>query len=114
MQKSERLCDRMKKIGIISDTHGYMDERILHHLRDRDEIWHAGDWGNIEVSDKLLAIAPLKGVYGNIDGRDIRMTYPEKIRFKCEDIEVYITHIGGYPGKYSPSIRKELAENPPN
>ncbi len=104
----------MKKIGIISDTHGYLDDRIIHFLSDRDEIWHAGDWGRIEVSDKLAAIAPIKGVYGNIDGREIRLTYPKTLRFNCEGVNVFMTHIGGYPGKYDPHIREELKSNPPN
>jgi len=104
----------MKKIGIISDTHGYMDDRILHFLKDCDEIWHAGDWGSIQVSDKLKEITPsLRGVYGNIDGQDIRMTYPKISRFNCEDVDVFITHIGGYPGKYAPDIREALKANPP-
>jgi uncharacterized protein len=103
----------MKKIGIISDTHGYLDERILHYLGDRDEIWHAGDWGGIEVSDRLTAIAPVKGVYGNIDGREIRLTYPKDLRFNLEGLEVFMTHIGGYPGKYAPDIRSELKIHPP-
>jgi len=104
----------LKKIGIISDTHGYLDERIIHHLKDRDEIWHAGDWGGIEVSDKLAAIAELKGVYGNIDGREIRLSYPKVLRFNCEGIHVLMTHIGGYPGKYAQDIRDEIKSNPPN
>jgi uncharacterized protein len=90
-----------------------MDDRIIHFLSDRDEIWHAGDWGTIEVSDKLAAIAPVRGVYGNIDGREIRLTYPKDLRFNSEGLEVVMTHIGGYPGKYSPDIRKELQLNPP-
>jgi putative phosphoesterase len=112
--KPDNIYLLMKKIGIISDTHGYMDDRIRHFLSDRDEIWHAGDWGNIAVSDKLVSIALLRGVYGNIDGTDIRLTYPKDLRFMCEGIEVFITHIGGYPGKYAPDIRKELQLKPPN
>jgi uncharacterized protein len=103
----------LKKIGIISDTHGYMDDRIIHFLSDRDEIWHAGDWGTIDVSDKLASVALVKGVYGNIDGTEIRLTYPKDLRFNCEGLEVVMTHIGGYPGKYSPDIRSELQTNPP-
>lgn len=104
----------VKKIGIISDTHGYLDDRIIHFLSDRDEIWHAGDWGDIEVSDKLAAITTVRGVYGNIDGQKIRLTYPKTLRFKCEGVNVFMTHIGGYPGKYFPDIREELKSNPPN
>ncbi len=104
----------MKKIGIISDTHGYMDERILHFLKDCDEIWHAGDWGNYSVAEKLQKEARVRGVYGNIDGQDIRSTYEKAIRFVCEGIVVLITHIGGYPGKYSPDIREAIKRNPPD
>src|ERR1017187_3152704 len=104
----------MKKIGIISDTHGYLDDRILHFLSDRDEIWHAGDWGGIGVSDKLAALATVRGVYGNIDGREIRLTYPKVLRFACEGVDVLITHIGGYPGKYDHGIRAELQSRPPD
>jgi putative phosphoesterase len=104
----------MKKIGILSDTHGYLDDRILHYLEDRDEIWHAGDWGTIDVADRLKKIAPIRGVYGNIDGKEVRLDYPEIIRFKCENVDVFITHIGGYPGKYSPAIKAILQASPPN
>jgi uncharacterized protein len=103
----------MKKIGLLSDTHGYMDERILHHLKGSDEIWHAGDWGTFSVAEQLQTIAPVRGVYGNIDGQDIRITYPKIIRFFCEEVDVVITHIGGYPGKYAADIRSELKTNPP-
>ena len=103
----------MKKIGIISDTHGYMDDRILHYLSGRDEIWHAGDWGTIAVADQLRKIAPLKGVYGNIDGNDIRIEFPKICRFMCEKLDVFITHIGGYPGRYAPDIRPLLQQKPP-
>lgn len=103
----------MKRIGLLSDTHGYMDERILHHLKDADEIWHAGDWGVYAVAEQLQTVAPVRGVYGNIDGQDIRITYPKIIRFRCEDLDVFITHIGGYPGKYAPDIRESLKADPP-
>jgi putative phosphoesterase len=92
-----------------------MDERIIHHLKDTDEIWHAGDWGIYNVVEQLQAITPLvRGVYGNIDGQDIRSTYPKVIRFACENITVLITHIGGYPGRYAPDIRPTLQANPPD
>lgn len=105
----------MKKIGLLSDTHGYMDDRILHHLKDCDEIWHAGDWGSIEVSDKLKEVCPVvRGVYGNIDGKDIRLTYPKDARFKCEEMSIWITHIGGYPGKYAIDVREEIKKNTPD
>ena len=103
----------MTRIGLISDTHNYLDDAVFTHFDKCDEIWHAGDFGTSEVSDKLKAFRPLKGVYGNVDGYDIRAEFPEKLRFKCEDVDVLMTHIGGYPGKYAPSIRGELYANPP-
>jgi uncharacterized protein len=102
----------MKRIGLLSDTHNYLDEKILHHFGQCDEIWHAGDFGSIEVAEKLKACKLLRGVYGNIDGPDIRNEYPEKLRWKCEEVEVFMTHIGGYPPKYNPRIKKELISNP--
>jgi putative phosphoesterase len=104
----------MQRIGLISDTHGWLDERIFDHFKDCDQVWHAGDFGTTEVVDKLKEFKPLKGVYGNIDGTNIRMEFPEKLRFHCEDVDVFITHIGGYPGKYAPAIRSELQTHPPN
>lgn len=101
------------KIGLLSDTHGYLDERILHHLSSCDEIWHAGDFGSLEVSDTLAALKPLRGVYGNIDDQKIRHIHPKVNRFNCEGLEVVMTHIGGYPGRYHPDIRAELKQNPP-
>jgi len=90
-----------------------MDDNILKHFDNCDEIWHAGDFGTIEVADKLSAIKPLRGVYGNIDGGELRKTFPEKLRFSCEGINVLLTHIGGYPGRYSPLIKGELYTKPP-
>ena len=103
----------MKKIGLLSDTHGYLDERILHHLRGCDEIWHAGDFGTAEVVEALGALAPLRGVYGNIDGRDVRLTQPLVQRFELEGLRVLMTHIGGYPGHYAPAARPLLTKEPP-
>lgn len=103
----------MMRIGLISDTHGYLDDAVFKHFDQCDEIWHAGDFGTLELADKLNSFKPLRGVYGNIDGRDIRSVYPEKIRFICEDTTVLMTHIGGYPGKYDPRIREEIYNNPP-
>ena len=103
----------MKTIGLISDTHGYLDDSVFKHFKNCDEIWHAGDFGTIELAEKLKAFKPLRGVYGNIDGQDIRSQYPEHLRFTCEELNVWITHIGGYPGKYSPAIREEIYRNPP-
>jgi len=103
----------MKRIGLISDTHGFLDEAVFKHFESCDEIWHAGDFGNIELANKLAAFKPLKGVYGNIDGQDIRTVYPEKLRWTCEDVPVFMTHIGGYPPKYNAAVKKELTDNPP-
>jgi uncharacterized protein len=103
----------MKTIGLISDTHGYLDDSVYKHFENCDEIWHAGDFGTIELAEKLKAFKPLRGVYGNIDGQVIRSQYPEHLRFTCEELNVWITHIGGYPGKYSPAIREEIYRNPP-
>ncbi|MDR3679199.1 MAG: metallophosphoesterase family protein [Flavipsychrobacter sp.] len=103
----------MTRIGLISDTHNYLDDAVFEHFKDCDEIWHAGDFGTAAIADKLAAFKPLKGVYGNIDGYDIRSQYPEVLRWKCEEVEVLMTHIGGYPGRYAPAIRPELYASPP-
>jgi hypothetical protein len=103
----------MKKIGLLSDTHGFLDEKIIHWFEGCDELWHAGDIGSTEVADKLAAFKPLKAVYGNIDGGELRRRFPLDLRFDCEGLDVYITHIGGYPGKYHPRIREELKAKPP-
>jgi len=103
----------MKRIGLISDTHHYLDPAVFTHFAQCDEIWHAGDFGTIALANQLSAFKPLKGVYGNIDGQDIRSVYPEKLRWQCEDVEVYMTHIGGYPPRYTPEVKKELIAHPP-
>lgn len=103
----------MIKIGLISDTHSYLDPAVFKHFEDRDEIWHAGDFGSLDVAEQLAAFKPLRGVYGNIDGPEIRDNYPEHLRFMCEDVDVWMTHIGGYPGKYHPAIRREIYTKPP-
>ena len=105
----------MTRIGLISDTHNYLDETVFEHFKNCDEIWHAGDFGNIEIAEKLLTCqapksgqASLRGVYGNIDGNDIRSLYPEQIVFMCEKVKVMMRHIGGYPPGYNPETKKEL------
>lgn len=103
----------MKKIGLISDTHGYLDDSVFKHFKDVDEIWHAGDFGTIELADQLAAFKPLRGVYGNIDDKDIRLQYPEDLRFMCEEVDVWMTHIGGYPDKYSPRVKRTIYTKPP-
>jgi len=92
----------MTRIGLLSDTHSYLDEKIFHHFANVDEIWHAGDVGNIEVYEKLAAFKPLKGVYGNIDDTLVMQYFPRVLEFICEEVRVLITHIGGYPPKYNP------------
>ena len=104
----------MKKILLISDTHGYIDEKIIKYANKVDEIWHAGDIGDISVSDKLKKIKPLRGLYGNIDDQKIRTEFPLHNRFICEKVNVWITHIGGYPKRYNPKILEELKSNPPD
>lgn len=100
----------MKKIGILSDTHGYLDEKIFMHFEHCDEIWHAGDFGDNRVVDKLQSFKPVQGVYGNIDVRDIRARFPEKNHFNVEQVHVFMQHIGGYPGKYARGVEKEIIE----
>ena len=103
----------MKTIGIISDTHSYWDDRYLKHFDDCDEIWHAGDICSVELAEKLSRFKPLRAVCGNCDGGDLRLMYPEILRFKCEEVDVLMKHIGGYPGRYDPSIVKKIMDNPP-
>jgi len=103
----------MTKIGLLSDTHGYLDEKLFEFFKDCDEIWHAGDIGNIKISQRLSEFKPLKAVYGNIDGMDIRSVYPKNQRFTCENVDVWIIHIGGYPGRYSKEVKSSIFENPP-
>lgn len=98
----------MTRIGLISDTHGYLDEAVFTHFERCDEIWHAGDFGTVEIADRLKAVKPLKGVWGNIDGYDVRSAYPQKLIWDCEEVTVYMTHIGGYPNRYAPGIKQEL------
>lgn len=102
----------MKKIGLISDTHGFLDDAVFKHFEQCDEIWHAGDFGP-DVAQKLAAFKPLRGVFGNIDGNDIRNEFPEHNRFSCEKVDVWMTHIGGYPGRYSPKVKPEIYTKSP-
>lgn len=100
----------MTRIGLISDTHNYLDEDIFRHFEKCDAIWHAGDFGNIELATQLALKSqlPLKGVHGNIDGQDVRKLYPEQLIFMCEDVKVMLRHIGGYPPNYNMATKKEL------
>ncbi len=105
----------MKKIGILSDTHAYWDDQYITYLNDCDEIWHAGDIGSLELADRFEAMKPVfRAVYGNCDGYDLRARYSELLRFKCEDVDVMMTHIGGYPGKYDRSVINKLFASPPD
>ncbi len=103
----------MKKILLLSDTHSHIDETILKYVRQADEVWHAGDIGDLSVTDAIKKEKPLRAVYGNIDGDKARMEFPLNNHFMCENVEVWITHIGGYPGKYNQAIRDEITLNPP-
>ena len=103
----------MKRIGILSDTHGYWDDRYLTHFEPCDEIWHAGDIGTTELAERLAAFRPLRAVVGNCDGGDLRLMFPERLRWNCEGADVLMTHIGGYPGHYEPRVRNALLARPP-
>jgi len=102
----------LKRIGLLSDTHGYLDKRIIEHFSLCDEIWHAGDFGT-DVADALKNFKPLRGVYGNIDGIKIRQQFPLNNRFTIDGLDVWITHIGGYPGHYDVKVKEEIHKNPP-
>jgi putative phosphoesterase len=104
----------MKRIGLLSDTHGYIHPRLLKFFYPVDEIWHAGDIGDIATANELAAFKPLKAVFGNIDGTAVRAVYPLHQRFLCEEVDVWITHIGGYPGHYERYVKPDIFNNPPN
>jgi hypothetical protein len=103
----------MPRIGLLSDTHGFINPRIIDFLSGCDEIWHAGDIGNVETADTLSALKPLRAVYGNIDGAEIRMSYPKFQVFTCEGVKVMMTHIGGYPGRYEKEARQMIESEKP-
>lgn len=102
------------KIILISDTHSYLDERMLEHCRQSDEIWHAGDIGNPKLADQLAAVRPLQAVYGNIDGEEIRQQYPQDLWIEREGLQIWMTHIGGYPPKYNRRVKDKLQEKCPD
>lgn len=104
----------MTRIGLLSDTHAYWDEKYREYFSSCDEIWHAGDIGSDALAAQLAELKPLRAVYGNIDGQSTRLQYPKVARFRVEEVEVMMTHIGGYPGRYNPEIRKELYDTRPN
>jgi len=103
----------MKRILLLSDTHGYIDEQILKHVSWSDEVWHAGDIGALEVTDRIKELKPLRAVYGNIDDSTARSEFPLDNRFEVEGVAVWMTHIGGYPGRYDARVRDDLRQNPP-
>ena len=106
----------MTRIGLISDTHGILDNNVFKHFKSCDEIWHAGDFGTIEIASQLVSQSglPVKGVYGNIDGKDIRSVYPEQLVFSCEEVKVMMRHIGGSPPRYNPETKKQLSLHRPD
>lgn len=103
----------MKRIGLLSDTHSFLDEKLLTYFSVVDEIWHAGDIGELSVIDQLESLKPVRAVWGNIDGTEARQRYPEHQRFVLEGLDVWITHIGGYPGRYDRRVRTDIYNNPP-
>ena len=103
----------MKKIGLLSDTHSYLDEAVFKHFENCDEIWHAGDFGSLTIVEELEKFKPLRAVYGNIDDKSIQSHCVEHLRFVCEGVDVWMTHIGGYPGKYSSLVKPDIMKNPP-
>ena len=103
----------MKKILLLSDTHGLLDQKIIKYIDGVDEVWHAGDIGSTAVADGISSLKTLKGVYGNIDSHELRKQFPENQIFLCEGVKVLMTHIGGYPGRYSSKLKKLILEKKP-
>lgn len=103
----------MTRIGLISDTHGYLDEAVFKHFENCDEIWHAGDFGSLELANRLASKKPLKGVYGNIDDNAVQNIYQENLFFQCEEVKVFMTHIGGYPPRYNNRVKPLIIEHKP-
>ncbi len=103
----------MQRIALLSDTHNYLDPKIFKYFESCHQIWHAGDIGTISIADELSKIKPVIAVYGNIDGQDVRKVYPKNQRFMCEGVDVFMTHIGGYPHRYSSEAQVEIKRSPP-
>ncbi len=103
----------MKRIALLSDTHGYLDDQMIRLMGECDEIWHAGDIGSCSVTDRLMQVKPLKAVCGNVDGAELRVQFPALLRFQCEEVDVLMTHIGGYPGHYERNLLPLFKSNPP-
>lgn len=104
----------MTKILLLSDTHSFIGNDILKHVEQADEVWHAGDIGDLRVTDAIKKLKPLRAVYGNIDNAEARLEFPENLKFKCEGVKVWITHIGGYPGRYAPAVRNQIKIHTPD
>ncbi|MEN8815642.1 MAG: metallophosphoesterase family protein [Nonlabens sp.] len=102
------------KILLLSDTHSHIDDFVLKYVQQADEVWHAGDIGDLKVTDQIAAVKPLRAVWGNIDDDKARMQFPEHNRFNCEGMDIWITHIGGYPGRYNQRVRPEIYDNAPD
>ena len=103
----------MKHIGLISDTHGYLDPKVFHYFEGCDEVWHAGDFGSEHLMEQIEAFRPTRAVFGNIDGGELRRKYPEHLFFECEGVKIYMTHIGGSPGKYSAKVKQNILSYQP-
>ena len=103
----------MKKILLLSDTHGYLDQKIIKYINNTDEVWHAGDIGSPNLTDEISKLKPLRGVYGNIDGQELRNQFPVNQIFSCQKVKVVMTHIGGYPGSYDPRVKKLILQEKP-
>ena len=102
------------RIGLLSDTHGFLDEAVFTYFSQCDEVWHAGDFGSVEILDRLKAFKPTRGVYGNVDGAELRAELPQDLAWDCEGAEIYMTHIGGYPGNYDMRAKKQLLRVQPD
>jgi len=98
----------MKKILLLSDTHGHVDDHIMKYVKESDEVWHAGDIGTTQVTDTISNLKPLRAVFGNIDNHELRLSFPDELLFECEDMNIYMTHIGGRPGRYSKRISEKI------
>ena len=104
----------MTKILLLSDTHSFIGDDILKYVKQADEVWHAGDIGDLKVTDAIKKLKPLRAVYGNIDNAKARLEFPEHLKFRCEGVKVWITHIGGYPGRYAPAVRNQIRIHTPD
>jgi len=104
----------MTKILLLSDTHSFIGDDILKYVKQADDVWHAGDIGDLRVTDAIKKLKPLRAVYGNIDNAEARLEFPEHLKFRCEGVKVWITHIGGYPGRYAPAVRNQIRIHTPD